>query len=97
MEEPADFRDEYWFIRKESGRVVGVNFNDVRVVMMETAVKIKRMDTIEYSIGEYVVSCGGHILSSRCGLVHALEDERSRCSESGNLRSRMGGWSKNRL
>ena len=62
MEEPADFGNEYWFIGEEGGRVVGVDFDDVWIVMMETAVKIERVDTIEYSIGEYVVSCGGHKL-----------------------------------
>ena len=92
-----DFGDKYRFVGEEGGGVVRVDFDDVWIVMMKTAVKIECVDMIEYSIGEYVVSCGGHILLFQRGSVHASEDERSRCSESGNLRSRTGGWSKNRL
>ena len=91
MENPADFGSKYWFVGEERGRVVGVDFNDVRVKVVETAVKIKRVDAVKYSIREYVISCSRHILWFQRGWVHVLEDGRSKCSESGNLQSRMGG------
>ena len=75
-----DFGDKYQFVGEEGGRVIGVNFDDVRVIMMETAVKIKCVDSIEYSIGEYVVSCGGHILWFQRESVHVSENGRSKCS-----------------
>ena len=70
MEEPADPGNEYRFIGEEGGGVVRVDFNDVRVVMMETAMEIKRVDSIEDSVGEYVVSRGGHILWIQRESVH---------------------------
>ena len=62
MKVPTDFCYEYRFVGEESNGIERVNFDDVRIVVVETAMKIKHVDTIEYGIGEYVVSCSRHIL-----------------------------------
>jgi len=62
VEEPADFGDEYRFIGEEGDRIVRVDFDDVWVVVVKTAVKIECVDAVEYGVGEDVVSRGGHTL-----------------------------------
>ena len=62
MKEPADFGNEYWFVGEEGGRVVRVDFDDVRIVVVKTAMKIECVDAVEYGVGEDVVSRGGHTL-----------------------------------
>ena len=48
MKEPADFSDKDRFIGEKSNRVKRINFYDIRIIVMKTAVKIERMDAVEY-------------------------------------------------
>ena len=41
MKEPADFGNEDRFIGKKGDRVERIDFNDIWIVIMETAVKIE--------------------------------------------------------
>ena len=86
-----DFGGKYRFIGEERGRVIGVDFDDVQIEVVETVVKIKQMDVLKNCVREYVISCGRHILWFQRGSEHASEDEISRCNESGSLQSRTGG------
>ena len=62
MKDPTDFRYEYWFVGEEGDGIVRVDFDNVWIVMVETAMKIERVDAVEYGVGEDVVSRGGHTL-----------------------------------
>jgi len=62
VKEPADFSDKDRFIGEKSNRVKGIDFDDIQIVVVKTAMKIERVDAIEYSVGENVVSRGGHTL-----------------------------------
>ena len=41
MKEPADFGDEYRFVGEKSNRVKGIDFDDIQIVVVKTAVKIE--------------------------------------------------------
>ena len=62
VKEPADFSDKDRFIGEKSNRVKGINFDDIRIIVVETAMKIECVDAIEYSAGENIVSRSGHTL-----------------------------------
>ena len=62
MKDPTDFGYEYWFVGEEGDGIVRVDFDNVWIVMVETAMKIERVDAVEYGIREDVVSRGGHTL-----------------------------------
>ena len=62
MKDPTDFGYEYWFVGEEGDRIVRVDFDDVQIVVVKTAMEIKRVDAVEYGVGEDVVSRGGHTL-----------------------------------
>ena len=48
VKESVNFGNEDQFIGEKSDRVKRINFNDVRIIVMKTAVKIERMDAVEY-------------------------------------------------
>ena len=57
-----DFGYEYRFVGEEGNGVKRVDLDDVWVIVVKTAMKVKRVNAVEYGVGEDVVSRGGHTL-----------------------------------
>ena len=48
MKEPVDFGNEDWFIGEDGDGVEAVDFYDIRVIVVETVVKIEIVNVIKY-------------------------------------------------
>ena len=62
MKVPTNFCYEYRFVGEEGNGVIRIDLDDVWIVVVETAMKIKCVNAVEYGVGEDVVSRGGHTL-----------------------------------